>query len=108
MVSNGIPVTPARDADVFAPPDYRPVDRRVVLVAGLSVGVGVLAAFVAALLTRLIALLTNVAYYGAFSVTLRRPTTEHLGVWSVLVPVIGALIIGLMARFGAEAIRGHG
>ena len=36
------------------------------------------------------------------------PAGNHLGYWAVLVPVIGGLIIGLMARYGSERIRGHG
>src|SRR5437660_5868708 len=36
------------------------------------------------------------------------PISNHLGVYSVLVPVAGALIIGVMARYGSERIRGHG
>jgi chloride channel protein, CIC family len=36
------------------------------------------------------------------------PAGNHLGVLVVLVPVIGALIIGCMARYGSERIRGHG
>ena len=38
----------------------------------------------------------------------RLPEQSHLGYWVVLVPVVGALIIGLMARYGSEKIRGHG
>src|SRR5258705_11931083 len=36
------------------------------------------------------------------------PTGNHLGVYAIFVPVVGALIIGVMARFGSERIRGHG
>lgn len=36
------------------------------------------------------------------------PAGNHLGVFSVLVPIGGALIIGVMARYGSERIRGHG
>src|SRR6476659_7775218 len=70
--------------------------------------IGACGALIAALLTRLIGLITNIAYYGQVSTVFRPPTTSHLGAWSVVVPVIGALIVGLMARYGAAAIRGHG
>jgi H+/Cl- antiporter ClcA len=32
----------------------------------------------------------------------------HLAPWTIAIPVVGSLIIGLMARFGSEKIRGHG
>ena len=63
---------------------------------------------VALILLRLIALFTNLFYYGSLSFVERAPAGHHLGWWSVLVPVVGGLIIGLMARFGSEKIRGHG
>jgi H+/Cl- antiporter ClcA len=56
----------------------------------------------------LINVFTNLAYYQRFSAQPASPTGNHLGIWAVFVPVIGGLIIGLMARFGSEKIRGHG
>ena len=60
------------------------------------------------MLLKLIDLFTNLFYYGALSLEHRIPAGHHLGWWSVLIPVAGGLIIGLMARFGSERIRGHG
>ena len=57
-------------------------------------------------LLHLIALATSLAYLGHF--TMAGPTTAHLPVWTIAVPVLGAVIIGLMARYGSEKIRGHG
>jgi CIC family chloride channel protein len=59
-------------------------------------------------LTRLIGLITNVAYYGRVSTAFSPPSIVRLGAWSILVPLVGAFVVGLMARFGAAAIRGHG
>lgn len=71
--------------------------------------IGVISAFVALALARLISFFTNVFYYGQFSARgLGSPAGHHLGAWSVLIPVAGGLIIGLMARYGSEKIRGHG
>jgi H+/Cl- antiporter ClcA/CBS domain-containing protein len=56
----------------------------------------------------LIAVITNLAYFQKLSSAATSPADNHLGVWSVFVPVVGALVIGLMARFGSEKIRGHG
>jgi H+/Cl- antiporter ClcA/CBS domain-containing protein len=70
--------------------------------------IGALCAFVALTLLRLIGLFTNLFYFGRWSTEMVSPAGNHLGYWSVLVPVGGALIIGVMARFGSERIRGHG
>ncbi|HEY4133695.1 MAG TPA: chloride channel protein [Alphaproteobacteria bacterium] len=70
--------------------------------------VGTFAVGAAWLLLRLITLCTNVAYHGRFSFENLPIGNSHLGWWAILVPVAGCLIIGLMARFGSEKIRGHG
>jgi H+/Cl- antiporter ClcA len=70
--------------------------------------IGVVVAFAALALLDLIGLITNLAYTGTWSTTLRTPDTSVLGAASILVPVVGGLIVGLMARFGSERIRGHG
>ncbi|HEX7378755.1 MAG TPA: chloride channel protein, partial [Pirellulales bacterium] len=56
----------------------------------------------------LINLITNIAFFGVFKTSLASPANNHLGLWVIAVPVIGALFIGLMARYGSKAIRGHG
>jgi len=71
-------------------------------------GIGVLCAFVALVLLRLIGLFTNLFYYGRWSTALVSPAGNHLGAFGLLVPISGALIIGVMARYGSERIRGHG
>ena len=60
------------------------------------------------MLLDLIALITNLAYYQRLSVTPKSPALNTLGVAAIAVPMIGGLIVGLMARFGSERIRGHG
>ncbi len=74
----------------------------------LAVVVGVVATGVAVLLLALIALVTNLFYHGTISIEAVPPDPRSLGLLSILVPVTGGLIIGLMARFGSERIRGHG
>jgi H+/Cl- antiporter ClcA len=90
------------------PPEVRPVDHRTAVIAGLAVVIAVGAGLVAQLLTALIALITNVAFYQSLSLTPRSPGAAHVGAWVLVIPVIGALIIGVMARYGSAAIRGHG
>jgi H+/Cl- antiporter ClcA len=74
----------------------------------LAAAIGVVVAIVALGLLDLIGLLTNLLYSGRISTRIARPDTGPLGVASILVPVLGGLVVGLMARFGSERIRGHG
>ncbi len=83
-------------------------DRRVLLLSGMAVLIGAIGSVVAYALIWLIAVITNLSFYGRFSAGPAVPQGNHLGLWVVLIPVIGALIIGLMARYGSEKIRGHG
>ncbi|MES2292056.1 MAG: chloride channel protein [Pseudomonadota bacterium] len=80
---------------------------RMLQLAAMAAITGTMAAAAAWLLLRLIALFTNLAYFGRLSAA---PVTlpAHLSPWSIAIPVIGSLVIGLMARFGSEKIRGHG
>jgi H+/Cl- antiporter ClcA/CBS domain-containing protein len=77
-------------------------------ISGLAIAIGIVAAFVALALLRLIGLFTNLFYFGRWSTAMVSPAGNHLGIFAVLVPVGGALVIGLMARYGSERIRGHG
>ena len=81
---------------------------RVLFLSFIAVIIGLAAAVVAKLLILLISFFTNLFYYGEFSILSRPPSMEHWGPIFILVPVVGGLIIGLMARFGSEKIRGHG
>jgi chloride channel protein, CIC family len=81
---------------------------RVIPIAMLAVGIGVIASYVALALLRMIGLFTNLFFYQRLSIALVSPAGNHLGVLVVGVPVVGALIIGVMARYGSERIRGHG
>ena len=81
---------------------------RVLAIAAVAVLVGTGGVAAAYVLLRLIQLATNLAYFGRWSFEPSNLAKSPLGVWAVLVPVAGALLIGLMARFGSEKIRGHG
>src|SRR5215475_5369041 len=83
-------------------------DRRVILLSGLALAIGALSAFVAYALVWLIAVITNVAFYRHFSSAFRSPAQHHLGYLVIFVPALGGVVIGLMARYGSEKIRGHG
>jgi H+/Cl- antiporter ClcA len=81
---------------------------RVLPISALAIVIGAVCAVVALVLLRLIGLFTNLFYFGRWSTALVSPAGNHLGFYSVLVPIAGALVIGVMARYGSERIRGHG
>lgn len=83
-------------------------DKRVLVLSGMAIVIGALGSLVAYALIWLINLFTNLAYYQRLSAQEASPAGNHMGFWAVFVPVIGGLIIGLMARYGSEKIRGHG
>ena len=87
--------------------DFR-TDGRVILLSALAAPGGAISAFVAKALLWLIAGITNLAFFHTFSTRPLLPENNHLGWWLPVVPVAGAVIIGLMARYGSEKIRGHG
>jgi H+/Cl- antiporter ClcA len=111
-VSKPLPVSPSLEsvvASAHVPPSKTsPLDARTVRLGVTCLGLGIVAALCAQLLIRIIALVTNFAFFGTFSFASRSPASNHLGLWVIAVPVIGGLIVGLMARFGSRAIRGHG
>jgi chloride channel protein, CIC family len=76
--------------------------------SALAIGIGLIAAVVARVLTALIGLVTNLSFYGRWSTAFVSPAGNHLGPLVIVVPVVGALIVGVMARYGSAAIRGHG
>jgi H+/Cl- antiporter ClcA len=84
------------------------VTRRVWLMSAIAVVIGVGAALLAVILLKAIALATNIFYYHRLSFASVGPAGSPLGYWMPLVPIVGGLIVGLMARFGSDKIRGHG
>jgi len=82
--------------------------RRIVMLSAIAVVLGGVSAFLALILLRMIAFFTNLFFFGRLSTSAVSPADNNLGVFVILIPVIGALIIGMMARFGSERIRGHG
>ncbi|MBS0445071.1 MAG: chloride channel protein [Proteobacteria bacterium] len=87
--------------------DYA-VDRRLLLMAALAVPIGLLGVGAAWLLLALIRLFTNAFFFQSLSIANRSPAGNTLGAWVILLPLAGGLIVGLMARYGSDKIRGHG
>ncbi len=87
--------------------DFR-TDRRMLFLSALAVPIGAISAVIAKALIWLIAIITNLAFFHRLSSASAAPHEHHLGVGMIGVPVVGALLVGLMARYGSEKIRGHG
>ncbi|MGB6687328.1 MAG: chloride channel protein [Terracidiphilus sp.] len=84
------------------------VDSRVWLLSAVALLIGICGALLAVVLLRMIAFFTNLFYFHRLSLLPVSPAANTLGYWSVLVPIVGGIIVGLMARYGSDRIRGHG
>jgi H+/Cl- antiporter ClcA/predicted transcriptional regulator len=115
-----IPVSPALDDlikqanasstdGLRAPAEYEPVDQRTIVVTALAVLIAAGAGLAAQILLHLIGFVTNVAFYGRLSTAFVSPGGGHRAPLALLlIPILGGIIVGIMARYGSAAIRGHG
>src|SRR5665213_493810 len=115
--TQGLPLSPSMGpalAMAQIPSTPLLVDRRVALISVLAFLIACAATAVAQILMWLIALITNLAFFGKASHVLpdmnalAAQVHGHLGWWVVIIPVIGGVIVGFMARYGSAGIRGHG
>jgi H+/Cl- antiporter ClcA/predicted transcriptional regulator len=83
-------------------------DRSLLKLTAMAVVVGTAGAMSAWVLLKLIGLITNFVYFQQVSTQTVSFAGRHLPLWTILIPVVGSLIVGLMARFGSDKIRGHG
>jgi H+/Cl- antiporter ClcA len=81
---------------------------RIIVLAALAVPIGLIGALLAWLLLNLIGLFTNLFFFGRIRFDLISPAAAPTTPWIVIVPVVGGLLVGLMARYGSDRIRGHG
>jgi H+/Cl- antiporter ClcA/CBS domain-containing protein len=88
--------------------DSRLSKQRLIRISALSILVAVVISLIAKVLVSLINLVTNISFFGSFSIAFRSPAGNHLGLWVIFIPAIGGLLVGLMAFYGSKAIRGHG
>lgn len=82
--------------------------KRLVFISCLAVIIAVFISAISKLLVYLIDLITNISFLGQFSIAHASPVDNQLGWWVIIVPVIGGLIVGILAFYGSAAIRGHG
>jgi len=81
---------------------------RLIKICLMCIAVAVAISLIAKFLVTLINVVTNIAFYGKFDLGFNSPANNHLGIWVVLIPAIGGIIVGFMALYGSKAIRGHG
>jgi CIC family chloride channel protein len=89
-------------------PGTAPAQFRIGLVSFLSAGIGLVAGGVAFLLYRLIGLFTNLFFFHRWDTAMTSARLNHLGLWVIVTPVIGGIIVGFMAKYGTSKIKGHG
>jgi H+/Cl- antiporter ClcA len=83
-------------------------NKRLIPISILALMIGAVSAYIAVALLKLIGLFTNLFFFQRVDTTLVAPADHHLGLFVIVIPIIGALIVGFMARYGSERIRGHG
>jgi chloride channel protein, CIC family len=81
---------------------------RMFWVSGLAAIIGLAAGLIAFVLYRLIGLFTNLAFFHRMAWSFGSPRDNSLGPWVIIVPVIGGILVGMMARYGSPRIKGHG
>src|SRR5579871_5170549 len=85
-----------------------PVEFRMVLMSFLAGGVGLLAGLIAFVLYKLIGLFTNIFFYHRFATNFISAQHTQIGLWIIVTPVIGGIVVGFMAKYGSPKIKGHG
>ena len=100
-----IAVTGAQSSDVRL---GEPAHFRMVLISFLAGGIGLIAGLIAFVLYKLIGLVTNIVFYHRFVADFTSARHNQLGPWVILMPVIGGIIVGFMAKYGTPKIKGHG
>jgi len=112
-IKNSIPISPTLDdlnaADkVNRKTGFSLSAKRLVWICLLAVGIGAVVSLIARILILFINLVTNLSFFGNVGLHFQDPAENHLGLWVIIIPAIGGLIVGLMALYGSKAIRGHG
>ncbi len=110
-MNNGIPISISLDPVLEAEniqPKISKNKKRITIVSGLAVLIAICISFIAKFLVYLIDLITNISFHGNFSIAHGNPANNSLGLWVIVIPALGGVLVGLMALYGSKAIRGHG
>lgn len=109
--NNGIPISPSLNAAIEEEEiESKKEDTkfRLLKISFAAFLVAIAVSGIAKFLIHLIDLITNISFYKNFSFIHTTPTSNSLGLWVIIVPALGGVVVGLMALFGSKAIRGHG
>jgi H+/Cl- antiporter ClcA len=111
ILNSGIPISvslnPTLARENFGPKKTYS-KKRLFTISVLAILIAGCISIIAKLLIHLIDLITNISFYGNFSINPSSPLDNTLGLFVIAIPAIGGLIVGLMAFYGSVAIRGHG
>lgn len=111
MLIKGIPISLSLNNsinDTEADEKNKYQKKRLIKLSLLAIAVAMVVSGFAKVLVHLIDLITNIAFYQNFSFIPSSPANNSIGWWVVLIPVVGGLLVGIMALYGSKAIRGHG
>ena len=111
IFKQGIPISPSLNYLNAVEDDVKNnifLKKRLLRISLLSIGVAIAISLIAKVLIYLIDLVTNIAFYGTFDFEFHSPAENQLGLWVIVIPAIGGVLVGLMALYGSKAIRGHG
>lgn len=84
------------------------LNTRLLRITAMAAVIGAIGTGAARVLLELIHFFTNLFFFQTFSLAEHSPATNTLGAWVIAVPVVGGLVVGLVARYGSDKIRGHG
>ncbi|MFB0499312.1 CIC family chloride channel protein [Mucilaginibacter sp. OAE612] len=108
---NAIPVSPSLN-DLYnfksGLKGTRQMKTRLIFISALCILIAGLISVIAKGLIYLINIVTNISFYGMLDAGFHSPANNHLGLWVIVIPAIGGIIVGIMALYGSKAIRGHG
>ncbi|HZK64936.1 MAG TPA: chloride channel protein [Puia sp.] len=107
-LEESIPIAPSLDLEEEDAASNPMVNTRLFFISIQVVFNAIVIGFMAKVMVALINLITNISFYGKVSLADASPAGNHLGAWVIVVPVVGGLLVGIMAKLGSKAIRGHG
>lgn len=111
ILSNAIPIAPLLNEIDSNESDTKTIaykKARLIRISVYAVVVALCISMIAKVLISLINLVTNISFYGTLDLRFHSPAGNHLGLWVIIIPAIGGVLVGLMALYGSKAIRGHG
>ncbi|QEM10709.1 chloride channel protein [Mucilaginibacter rubeus] len=111
ILSNAIPIAPLLNEIGENESDTKVITykkARLIRISVYAVAVAFCISLIAKVLISLINLVTNISFYGNLDLRFHSPAGNHLGLWVIIIPAIGGILVGLMALYGSKAIRGHG